>query len=307
MAATADARRLSAAAAILVAVLSLVSCKTSLVNTRTPPPASESSALDDFTAALLRMDDGKYAEAEQNLTDAIRKSSSDNPSYLYAELADCQRLQGKASSALSNYQRSIALDPARTSTRFRLVELYFSLNDAPDAITVLQSILAVDPRSTEALADLAALYEDSGDLDRAVENEKRLLDIDHSNLQAAANLLEMLARNRDYDGCLSAYSNLPEELRSDFFILMEKSFSQKQKGDYWDCLVTLEAARTASGSGNEPYFREKAEVQFFLDDRQGCLDSLDDLSGGRGAAGLKPFYQALRSTLLKTDLTNAMR
>lgn len=304
-----ESRRSGLVPVFLLAGLLLTSCVSLSVNTKNQPgsvPDRELTALDRYTAALQQMDEGKYREAERNLKDAIRDSRED-PSFLYSELADCQRQLGNAATALSNYRYSLDLEPSRVSTRFKLADLYFSLNDITNAARTFESILTIDPKSSEALADLAALSEQTGDPDRAADFYRRLLDIDPSNLQAAANLLDMLVREREFDACLTTYSNLPEPLRRDYYVLMEKSYCQKQKGDYRGSLETLETARSVSGEPGEPYYGEKSEVLFFLDDKAGCLESLDQLAARTGPAGLKPVYQAMRSTLLGTDLTNALK
>ncbi|MCE9671443.1 tetratricopeptide repeat protein [Myxococcus stipitatus] len=157
----------------------------------TPAPPKESTASEDFSAALQAFEAGDLDAARQGFEKVLVKSpQSLNAQYNLGVIAE---RQGHVDAAREAYEKVLLLEPAHTPAVLNLAGVYRSLERGDDAIALFAKALKVPGREHDAalLNGLSTTYRLLGRLDESEATARRVLARNKDNAQAYKNLAQV--------------------------------------------------------------------------------------------------------------------
>ncbi|MGL5081212.1 MAG: tetratricopeptide repeat protein [Microcoleaceae cyanobacterium] len=174
---------------VAVLALNLASCDRSRQSPQTsleigPVPAAVTSA---------PLQPSLPSPSAQNLTNARE----------HRQLGLQYRDQGRYKEAISELQKSVALDPQNLSGQVILGWTFHLDGQEEAAIQALQTALAQDPAHVPALNALGIVYLVKGDLEQAVNIHRRAVELDPENEIGYYNLSLAYHRLQNYDQAIA--------------------------------------------------------------------------------------------------------
>ncbi len=157
-------------------------------------PENSSSYQSSLQRGELLRNQGRYAEAEKYLQQAIGEQPSHADGYF--ELAFCYcNWTGHSKKALETIDRAISLDPNRAEFFALRAWILGNLDRDKEAVVVADQALAIAPYSLLALNARTRAYNDLHEWKKAEESARLSLEI-HPTNELAANLLSISLRQQ---------------------------------------------------------------------------------------------------------------
>ena len=122
---------------------------------------------------FLEQEGGRFAEARQLLTEALRLRPDD--ALAWSRLAVVQSGLGALPDALSSYGRALALEPALTEAWNGRGNVLMRLGRPEEALESFDRALAVDPQLVPALTNRGVALRDLGRTEEALDSYERAL------------------------------------------------------------------------------------------------------------------------------------
>jgi Tfp pilus assembly protein PilF len=141
--------------------------------------------------AELLVDQGRWAEAERSLREALVQEPNDAEALFL--LAACQyRMDGREKDALGTIERAIAVEPAESSLHALRAMILGYLRKPAEAHASARQAIELDPQSTYAWMAQAQVYMNESKWKEAEESARTALAIDPEHDEAGRILAETL-------------------------------------------------------------------------------------------------------------------
>jgi len=127
------------------------------------PPTGQNAAL--FAQIVGQINQGQLADAEQMLTQVLRRAPNDVDGLQLLGLVRAQ--QGRKADAESLYRRSLARDPRQPHVNINLGALLTGMGRGAEAIPLLRPVVRAQPNNVDALVALGQAQQAAGELDFA--------------------------------------------------------------------------------------------------------------------------------------------
>jgi len=142
---------------------------------------------------IILLNQGKTAEAEEHLTEAIRIF----PHYAGAHynLALARAREGRSAEAAAGFRRALAIDPRMSQAHNNLAALLAGEGRIDEALAELDAALAIDPSSENAWFNLGNILSSAGRQDEAVARFRAGLELHPESAKLHNGLGLALARS----------------------------------------------------------------------------------------------------------------
>lgn len=183
------------------------------------------------------IDQGKYAEAREKLTEALPNMDAHQQAQIGALIGNTYYAEGNYADAVTAYQGAMpSLSPEeQTSIRLRLGDSYLQQGHPDKARETYEATLpALGPEGKQqVLLAIARTYDQEGDRDKAIASVQRILDIAPDNVQALQLIADLLSRQGREEEAQEYLDRIPEtaELPADILLNQGIRFYNQQKLD----------------------------------------------------------------------------
>ena len=137
---------------------------------------SLNKAYGNFAVASFHMIHGRYKEARDHLSEAIK--SDPESSYLNKKMAYLLSVLKDFQSAIDYAQKSVELDPTDVNARITLAKIYIELGDEVSALKEYTNLLEIDPNQQRARLLLVTVLVRRGQFKSALKHLNVLIQQD---------------------------------------------------------------------------------------------------------------------------------
>lgn len=144
--------------------------------------------------SMIYFDQGKFDTAENDLNEALQKSTNKLPIYGY--LIELYKKTNDKDKLFKTLDEAYKLYPSELALVSELVEYYRVNNRIDDAIAFLETITEKYPENPIFFADLGFMYSMTKDFEKAEKNLKKAIQLDPESSYALNNLAWLYCENR---------------------------------------------------------------------------------------------------------------
>jgi TonB family protein len=153
----------------------------------------------------------------------------------YKKQADENAAKGELDTAITNYNKSIELNPKNPSVYLNRALVFYKKKDYEMAIADYDKVIEINPKELIAYSNRANSFEKLGNTEKAVADYKKILEIDDKNEAAVNNLKRIeeerareIQRQKDEIAALAQTENNKEKAKEEQTIVKTESTDNSQ-------------------------------------------------------------------------------
>jgi tetratricopeptide (TPR) repeat protein len=190
--------------------------------------------------AQLLIEQGRYAEAEKQLRQALGQDPDDVLAHLL--LAVCQLNREDYAAALQSARQALALDPSQSYGHYLLAKAHLEMGRRPEAMTAINEAITLDPFNADYFVLKGFIFYNGREWDQALSAAEQALSLAPENV-SGLNLRSMCLVKLDRKA--DAFETLEYALREEpenTYAHATKGWAHIEKGEMDQALASFREA-----------------------------------------------------------------